>query len=58
VGEVKNNNQLVMGASKVGGCWQESINNHTTTMAGDKEGGEIVADDEGRDKEGEGVKGN
>jgi hypothetical protein len=34
-GEVKNNNQLAMGASKVSGGWQESINNHTTVMAGD-----------------------
>jgi hypothetical protein len=37
VGEVKNNNQLLTGASKVGGGWQESIDDHITTMAGDDE---------------------
>jgi hypothetical protein len=33
----KKNNQLTMGASKVGGGWQESIDDHTTTMAGNNE---------------------
>ncbi len=36
-GEVKNNNQLVMGASKAGGGWQESINDHMTTTMGNGE---------------------
>ncbi len=36
-GEVKNNNQLVTGASKVGGGWQENIKNHTTRTLGNKE---------------------
>jgi hypothetical protein len=30
----KKNNQLTTGASKVGGCWQKSVDNHTTTMVG------------------------
>jgi hypothetical protein len=55
--EVKNNNQLAIGASKAGGGWQESIDNHTTMMVGDEEGQEHAADDEGNDKEGEGSKG-
>jgi hypothetical protein len=36
-GGVKDNNQLATGASKAGGGWQESINNHTTTTAGTNE---------------------
>ncbi len=31
MGEVKNNNQLATGASKVGGCWRESVDDHRTT---------------------------
>jgi hypothetical protein len=34
-GEVKSNNQLATGASKAGGGWQESVNNHTAMTAGD-----------------------
>ncbi len=34
-GEVISNNQLVMGASKAGGGWQESVDDHTATTAGD-----------------------
>ncbi len=58
-GEVKNNNQLAMGASKAGSGWQESIDNHTTTMAGDNKWWEYATDDEGKDsnKEGKGGKG-
>jgi hypothetical protein len=37
VGEVKNNNQLATGASKVGNGWQESIVDHRTTKVGDNE---------------------
>ncbi len=57
VGEVKNNNQLAMGASRVGSGWQESIGNHMTMRAGDKEQQEHVANDEGSNKEGKGGKG-
>jgi hypothetical protein len=46
-----------MGASKVGGGWQESVNDHTTTTAGNNKGQEHVADDEGSDKEDKGGKG-
>jgi hypothetical protein len=35
-GEVKNNNQLVMGASKAGGGWQESIKDHKNMAVVDK----------------------
>jgi hypothetical protein len=34
-GELKNNNQLLMGASKEGGGWLEIIDNHTIRMAED-----------------------
>ncbi len=37
--------------------WQESINNHTATMAGDNKQREHAADVEGNDEEGEGGKG-
>jgi hypothetical protein len=40
--EVKNNNQLARGASKVGGGWQKSINNHTTTRVGDNKHDESI----------------
>jgi hypothetical protein len=46
-----------MGASKVGGGWQESVDNHRTTTAGKDERQERAADDEGSNKEGEGGKG-
>ncbi len=41
----------------MGSGWQESINDHTTTMAGDDKQRECVADDEGSNKEGKGGKG-
>jgi hypothetical protein len=41
----------------VGGGWQESVDNHTTMMAGNHERRERAADDEGSNKEGEGGKG-
>jgi hypothetical protein len=47
-----------MGASKVGGGWQESVDNHTTTKAGDDEQCEHAADVEGSNREGKGGKGN
>jgi hypothetical protein len=46
-----------MVASKVGGGWQESIDNHTTMMVGDDKQLEYAADDEGSNKEGKGGKG-
>jgi hypothetical protein len=54
---VKINNQLATGLSKVGNSWQESINNHTTTMAGSNKQQECAADDEGSNKDGKGGKG-
>ncbi len=50
-------NQLVMGASKAGGGWQESVDDHLTMTAGNDKQLELVADDDGSDKEGEGGKG-
>jgi hypothetical protein len=35
--DVKNNNQLAMGASKAGNGWQESIDDHRTTTVGKDE---------------------
>jgi hypothetical protein len=46
-----------MGASKVGGGYQKSVNNHTTMTAGDNEQRERAADDEGSNEEGKGSKG-
>ncbi len=40
----------------MGGGWQESVDDHRTTMAGNYDQREHVVDDEGRDKEGEGGK--
>jgi hypothetical protein len=37
MGEVKNNNQLVTGVSKAASGWQDSVDNHTTRMAGNNE---------------------
>jgi hypothetical protein len=45
------------GASKVGGGWQESIDDHTTTTAGNDKRRERAVDDEGSNKEGKGGKG-
>ncbi len=58
MGEVKNNNQLATGASKAGSGWQESIDNHTTTVTGNEEQRGHMAYDEGSNKEGKGSKGN
>ncbi len=41
----------------MGGGWQESINDHTTTTAGDDKQRDHAADVEGSNKEGEGGKG-
>jgi hypothetical protein len=49
--------QLAKGESKVGGGWQESVDDHTTTVAGEEEQCEHAADVEGSDKEGKGGKG-
>jgi hypothetical protein len=56
-GEVKNNDQLSTGASKVGGGWQESVDSHTTTTTGNSEQLEHVVDDAGSNKEVEDGKG-
>ncbi len=56
-GEVKNNNQPATGASKVDGGWRESVDNHTSTMAGNDEQYEHAADVEGSDKGGKGGNG-
>jgi hypothetical protein len=37
MGKLKNNNQLEMGATKVGGGWGESNGNHTIKTAGNNE---------------------
>jgi hypothetical protein len=42
----------------VGGGWQESIDNHTSMMAGNDEQCEHAADVESSNKEGKGSKGN
>ncbi len=42
----------------MGSGWQESIEDHTTMTAGDNKQQEHAVDDEGRDKEGMGGKGN
>ncbi len=55
MGEVENNNKLATGASKVGGGWQESVNDHITTMAGDNKR-ERAADVEGCKEVGKGGK--
>jgi hypothetical protein len=55
---VTNNNQLATGASKAGGGWQESVDDHMATTAGDNKPQERAVDDEGNNKEGEGGKGN
>jgi hypothetical protein len=47
----------MIGASKVGNGWQESVADHRTTTAGDNKQQERVADDEGSDEEGKGGKG-
>ncbi len=56
-GELKTNNQLAMGASNGGSVWKESVDNHTTTMAGNNKKWEGAADDEGSNKEGRDSKG-
>jgi hypothetical protein len=56
MGEVKNINKLATGASKVGTGWQESANDHTTTMAGKDKQQKHAVDDEGRKEEGKGGK--
>ncbi len=53
-GEVKSNNQLVVGMPKAGRGWQESVDNHTTTMVGDDEQQERARNDEGNNEDGEG----
>ncbi len=57
MGEVKNNNQLATGVSKVGGGWQESIDNHTSMTAGNDKQCNPATDFEGSNKEGKGNKG-
>jgi hypothetical protein len=57
MGEVNNNNQLAMEASKVVGGWRVSIKDHTTTMVSKDEQQECAAVDEGSNKEGESSKG-
>jgi hypothetical protein len=52
------NNQLATEASKAGGVWQESIDDHLTMTAGNDKGREHAADDDGSNKEGKGGKGN
>ncbi len=47
-----------MGASKAGGGWQQSIDNHMIMTAGNDKGQEGAVDDEGNYKEGKGGKGN
>jgi hypothetical protein len=47
----------MLGASKGGGGWQESVNDHRTTMAGNDKLQECVVDYEGCDKKGKGGKG-
>jgi hypothetical protein len=54
---VKNNNQLSTGVPKVGGGWQESVDNHMTMMVGNDKQLEHAADDEGSNKEGKEGKG-
>ncbi len=54
---MKNINQQVKGAPKVGSGWQESIADHMTTTMGDDEHQEHVADDEGSNQEGKSGKG-
>jgi hypothetical protein len=56
-GEVRNSNQLVTEASNAGSGWRESIEDYTTTTAGNNERRERAADDEGSGKEGKGGKG-
>ena len=56
-GEVKNNNQLAMGAPKAGSGWQESVKGHANTTAGNDEQQEHVQDNEGSNKDGKGRKG-
>jgi hypothetical protein len=55
---VKNKKQLATGTSKAGGGWQESVDDHTTTMVGNDKQRECAADDEGSDEEGKGSKSN
>jgi hypothetical protein len=43
--------------SKVGGGWQESVNNHTATTVGDDERRVRACDDEGNNEDCEGSKG-
>jgi hypothetical protein len=57
-GEVKNNNQLAMGASKVGDGWRESVVDHRTMIVGDNEQRAHAADVDGSKEEGESNKGN
>ncbi len=52
------NNQLATGASKAGGGWPESVDDHSTMTAGKDEQQEHAADYDGSNKEGEGDKGN
>jgi hypothetical protein len=47
-------NQPATGATKAGSGWQESVDNHTTTMVGNNERQEHVTDDEESNKEGKG----
>jgi hypothetical protein len=56
--EVKSNNQLATRASKAGGGWQERVNDHMTTTAGDDKQQEHVCNDEGNNEDGKGSKGN
>jgi hypothetical protein len=51
------NNQLATGVSKAGGGWKESIDDHSTTMAGADKQQERVVDNDGSNKEGKGAKG-
>jgi hypothetical protein len=50
-------NQLATEASKAGGGWQESIDNHSTMTVGNDKQQEHDTDDDGSNKEGEGGKG-
>jgi hypothetical protein len=47
-----------MRVSKVGGGWQESLDDHMTMTLGNYNQQEHAADDEGSDKEGKGSKDN
>ncbi len=42
----------------MGGGWQEIVDNYRTMAVGNDKQHECVVDDEGRDKEGKGSKGN